>query len=82
MKFRYFLCFSVSLKLTLADYCLDQANSSSLNDSFGEDLVHHNPRIIGCGEKIKFLNFKKWCLYLYPNMKQITLELILGWCTL
>ena len=30
MKFRYFLGFSVSLELTLGDYCLEQANSSSL----------------------------------------------------
>ena len=37
---------------------------------------------VGCGEKIKFLNFEKWYLYLSPNMEQITLELILGWCTL
>ena len=46
MKFRYFLCFSVSLELTLGDYCLDQANSSSLNDSLGEDRLHHNSCII------------------------------------
>ena len=24
---------------------------------------------IGCGEKTKLLNFKKWCLYLSPNME-------------
>ena len=55
MKFRYFLCFSVSLKLTLGlgDYCLHQANGSSLNDSFGEDLLHHNLCIIA----IFFLSF-------------------------
>ena len=29
MKFRYFLCFLVSVELTLGDYCLDQTNSSS-----------------------------------------------------
>ena len=46
MKFRYFLRYAVSSELTLGDYCLDQANSSSLNDSFGEDLLRHNPCII------------------------------------
>ena len=34
MKFRYFLGFLVSSELTLGDYCLDQANSSSLNQCF------------------------------------------------
>ena len=29
MKFRYFLGDSVSLEVTLGDYCLDQASSSS-----------------------------------------------------
>ena len=49
MKFWYFLHFLVSLKLTLIDSCLDQANSSSLNDGFEEDLLHRNPCIIvGC----------------------------------
>ena len=46
MKFRYFLYFSVSLELTLIGYCLYEANSFSLNDSFGEDLLHLNPCII------------------------------------
>ena len=53
MKFRYFLCFSVSLELTLGDYCLDQANSSSPNDSLGENLLQHNP----CIRAILFLSF-------------------------
>ena len=30
---------------------------------------------IGCGEKFKFLSFKKWYLHLSPNMELITLEL-------
>ena len=46
MKFRYFFLLFSFLELTLGDYCLDQANSSSLEDSFGKDLLHHNPCII------------------------------------
>ena len=54
MKFRYLFYFSVSLELTLEDNCLDQANNSGLNNSFGEDLLHHNPCIITI---ILFLSF-------------------------
>ena len=53
MKFQYFLCFLVFLELILGNFCLDRANSSSLNDSFEEDLLHHNTCIIA----IFFLNF-------------------------
>ena len=60
MKFRYFLCFSVSLELTLGDYSLGQANSSSLNDSFGEDLLQCNSCVIAT----LFLSFDiLFCLF-------------------
>ena len=41
------------IELTLGDYCLDQANSSSLNDSFRKNLLH----LIPCLIAILFLSF-------------------------
>ena len=37
--FSYFLGFLVASKLTLGDYCLDQANSSSLNQCFSKRAI-------------------------------------------
>ena len=66
MKLRYFLRFSVSLELTLQGYCLDQANSSGLNDSFGENLLHHNPCIIA----ILFLSFDGFVCFVSNNREK------------